>query len=87
MPVALKVEETDENKMLKSFFVKKIENNKEQVQSAIIAMETLLEAIKIDKSSTTIMELIDRLGSVRKLLADIDIVPQKWVLVDFLKIY
>lgn len=75
MPVAL--EETDENKMLKSFFVKKIENNKDQVQSAIIAMETLLEAIKIDKSSTTIMELIDRLGSVRKLLADIDIVPQK----------
>lgn len=77
MPVAVALEETDENKMLKSFFVKKIENNKEQVQSAIIAMETLLEAIKIDKSSTTIMELIDRLGSVRKLLADIDIVPQK----------
>lgn len=70
------VADTDE-KMLKNFFVKKIENNTEQVQSAIIAMETLLEAIKIDKSSTTIMELIDRLGNVRKLLADIDIVPQK----------
>ena len=42
-----------------------------------IAKETLFEAIKIDKSSTTIMELIDRLGFVRKLLANIDIVPQK----------
>jgi len=62
-----------EDEQLEAFFMENISSS----QTAILAMETLNKAIEIDKGSNTVMELVDRLKTVRKMLDKFDTVPQK----------
>ena len=47
------------------------------IQTSILAMETLIKAIEIDKTSNTLMNLIEKLGHVQKLVQNVPDTPKK----------
>jgi len=68
--------EQSEDDILRNFFIQNVQQNP-NIQTSILAMETIIKAIEIDRTSNTLLEFFQKLEHVQKLVQNVPEIPHK----------